>query len=288
MRQYDAIFFDWDGTAVPSRHADTSRIISAMEKILVNGTKLIIVSGTTYGNICSGKLEELLSASARQNLFLGLARGNFDYGYDRNGRLCTLTDATPDTDMMLQLHDAVYAIHRRLLCKNHFRTDIVFSRPNYCKLDLMVENSRSTSHLFLQANEINRIKETLELHGIEGGLPGLLLFAESIGSNSGLQLKATTDAKYLEVGYTTKSDNVDRLIDFLHLDPAKCCFWGDEYGAIAPGIWGSDFQMCTAKSKVGTFFSVSKLNLPLPEGIQSLGGGEERFVSFLEEYSAFL
>ena len=61
MKRYQAIFFDWDGTAVQSRGADPSRVLAAMERVLLGGTKLVIVSGTTYGNLCSGNLGELLS-----------------------------------------------------------------------------------------------------------------------------------------------------------------------------------------------------------------------------------
>ena len=286
MKRYKAIFFDWDGTAVESRRADAGRVLAAMERVLQGGTKLVVVSGTTYSNLCGGKLGELLPPAARQNLFMGLARGNFDYGYDLDGQLKFLTDATPDTEMTLCLHDAVYAIHRRLLERNHFRTDIVFSRPNYCKIDLMVEHERGADSLFLQADEVGRVNALLASHGVEGGLPGLLALSEGLGSERGLCLKATTDAKFLEVGYTTKSDNVNRLLDALSLDAADCCFWGDEFGAIAPGIWGSDSQMITDKSRAGEFFSVSRLALPLPKDVQNTGGGVESFVSFLEGYGA--
>lgn len=286
MKQYKAIFFDWDGTAVESRRADATRVVAAMERVLRKGVKLVVVSGTTYNNICSGSIEKCLSVPALQNLSLGLARGNYDYGYDAQGKPLLLTDATPDEENTLRLHDAIYAIHRLLLHRNRFRTDVVFSRPNYCKIDLMVENNRGTDSLFLQEDEVERVNAILAEHGVEGGLPGLLALAERVGADMGIPLKATTDAKFLEVGYTTKSDNVDRLLSALELNGADCCYWGDEFGAIAPGIWGSDSQMITDKTCSGDFFSVSKIDLPLPKEVQNLGGGVERFVSFLEEYGA--
>lgn len=287
MKRYKAIFFDWDGTAVQCRHADPRRVLAAMERVLLGGTILVIVSGTTYGNLCEGRLEELLSVRALQNLYLGLARGNYDYAYNAAGKPFLLTDSTPNQEMTLRLHDAVYALHRRLLSQNRFLTDIVFSRPNYCKVDLMVENARAAESLFLQESEVGQVNALLAEHEIEGGLSGLLTLAEQIGSDMGLQLKATTDAKYLEVGYTTKSDNVNRLMDILGLDAKQCCFWGDEFGAIAPGIWGSDSQMITDTTRAGEFFSVSDLQLPLPENVQNQGGGVERFLSFLEEYALY-
>lgn len=286
MKRYQAIFFDWDGTAVTSRRADPSRVVGLMEPILLGGTKLVIVSGTTYPNLCSGRLAELLSVPALQNLYLGLARGNYDYSFDPAGRLYVLADATPDMTMTLRLHDAAYTLHRQLLERCGLHTDIIFSRPNYCKIDLMVENARTAENLYLQADEVGRVNALLSSRGIEGGLPGLLRLAEQTGTELGLCLKATTDAKYLELGYTTKSDNVNRLLNRLKLDAAQCCFWGDEFGSIAQGIWGSDAQMMTDKSRSGEFYSVSTLDLPQPEGVQLLGGGVERFLSFLAEYAA--
>lgn len=285
MKNYQAIFFDWDGTAVEARRADATRVLAAMKRLLLGGVKLVIVSGTTYGNLCGGGLAELLPPAALQNLYLGLARGNYDYGYTKEGQLFPLVDATPNRQQALALHDAAYAVHRTLLLQNGLCTDIVFSRPNYCKIDLMVENARSEANLFLQEDEVERIHALLRRHSIEQGLPGLLALAEQIGAEAGLALKATTDAKYLELGYTTKSDNVERLLSTLKLDAARCCFWGDEFGALSPGIWGSDSQMITPASQAGDFFSVSRLDLPLPQGVQALGGGVERFVRFLEEYS---
>lgn len=279
---YKAVFFDWDGTAVPSRYADASRVLSAMEKVLRKGIKLIIVSGTTYENICGGKLEQLLPKEALQNLYLGLARGNFDYGYDEEGRLKLCTDATPNEEETLRLHDAIYAIHRHLLKENHYRTDVVFSRPNYCKVDLMVENTRGADQAFIQADEVEKVNAILREHQVEGGLPGLLELACEIGRENGLTLSATTDAKFLEVGYTTKSDNVNRILSLLGFEAKDCCFWGDEFGAIAPGIWGSDAQMVTEKTRSGDFYSVSPLTLPLPEAVHQLGGGEDTFIGFLE------
>ena len=48
-----------------------------------------------------------------------------------------------------------------------------------------------------------------------------------------MDVSATTDAKYLEVGISSKSDNADILYGFLQreygITDAECSFWGDEY-----------------------------------------------------------
>ena len=51
LKQYKAVFFDWDGTAVTSRTAPAEAAVSAMRPLLEKGVKLAIVSGTTLENI---------------------------------------------------------------------------------------------------------------------------------------------------------------------------------------------------------------------------------------------
>ncbi|MEG1925671.1 MAG: HAD family hydrolase [Ruthenibacterium sp.] len=284
MKHCKAIFFDWDGTAVVSRNEDATKVLEAMETLLCRGIPLIIISGTTYKNICGGKLETLLSKAALQNLYLGLARGNCDYAFDENGKLYYLHDATPSIPSLLALHRTATELHCHLLARYNLHTDIFFSRPNYCKIDLMVDHDRSET-LFLQEGETDRVAAMLKEHGIAGGLPDLTKMGVEFGKENGLILCATTDAKYLELGYTTKSDNVDRFLTYFSerdISPEDCFYWGDEFGEIAPGILGSDAQMITERSAVGKFFSVSKLSLPLPKPVQNIGGGPEQFIAFLE------
>ena len=53
------------------------------------------------------------------------------------------------------------------------KTDIVFSRPNYCKIDLMVEDLRG-DQLFMQADEMSKLKTLLSDHGLKNGLRDLI------------------------------------------------------------------------------------------------------------------
>ena len=45
LKQYKAVFFDWDGTAVTSRTAPAEAAVSAMRPLLEKGVKLAIVAG---------------------------------------------------------------------------------------------------------------------------------------------------------------------------------------------------------------------------------------------------
>lgn len=86
-----------------------------MRPLLDKGVKLCIVSGTTYENIAGGKLHSYFTPKQLENLYLGLGRGAFDYGYDATGQPTILVDRVPDAKGILAVHDACYRIHRELL-----------------------------------------------------------------------------------------------------------------------------------------------------------------------------
>ena len=268
MKHYKAIFFDWDGTAVLSRKAPVEDAVNAMRPLLDKGVKLCIVSGTTYENIAGGKLHSYFTPKQLENLYLGLGRGAFDYGYNTAGEPTVLVDRVPDAKGILAVHDACYRIHRELLEKYGMNTDIVFSRPNYCKIDLMPANNRG-ENLFLQEGEAARLQHILQQHGIDS-IETVIAMAESFGTPE-MPLRATTDAKYLEVGPTGKSDNVDALFARFGFAAEDCCFWGDEFIGVTDSIFGSDAGMLTEKTKSGDFYDVSDLEGVRPEQVKHLG-----------------
>lgn len=281
--RYKAIFFDWDGTAVESRTAPVGQAVECMRPLLRRGVRLIIISGTTYENIAGGKLHEYFTPEELDSLFLGLGRGAYNYGFEsENPRL--LSERKPDMDELIRIHRSAYRLHEELLVKYGIGTDIVFCRPNYCKVDLMADCDRG-DRLFLQQAEIDQIRERLEAGGLENGLQDVLRLSEELGKEEGITLKATTDAKYVEMGLGTKSDNVDFFMDYV-LEPAgitagECCFWGDEFCYLADGIQGSDAYMITDKTRGGRFFDVSPENRKIPDIVEWKGGGIHCFHEFL-------
>lgn len=281
---YRAIFFDWDGTAVTSRKAPVDEIVSRMKGLLNKGIKLAIISGTTIENIASGRLQDYFTEKELENLFLGLGRGAYNYKFNKNKNLELFNSMIPEKSVLLDVHKACFDIHMKLLEDYDYKTDIVFSRPNYCKIDLMVDNNRG-EQLFLQENEVDILKENLTRHGFNEGILELIKISEEIGKKYGLDLVVTTDAKYLEVGVSSKSDNVNTILryfkDEFGILPEECSFWGDEYIGIDEGLYGSDSFMITDSSKNGDFFDVSNLKGKRPEEVIILSGGVERFLEFL-------
>ncbi|NIM94040.1 MAG: HAD family hydrolase [Anaerolineales bacterium] len=288
-KKYEAIFFDWDGTAVVTRDSPIDEVIPLMTALLEKVVVLCVISGTTYNNIAGGKLHEHFSAAALRNLYLGLARGAFDYGFDVDGNMITLHEVLPDMDLKIGIHRLAFAVHMHLLNDYGYDTDVVFTRPNYCKIDLLVNLDRM-GKLFLQPGELDLLNQNLNNCGYEGGITKLIEETIEMGRELGIEVKATTDAKFLEVGMTTKADNVDYLLENVVFERGipieNCCFWGDELTYLGPGVRGSDAEMITAKSRDADFFDVSEEPLELPEIVHHVGGGVTSFLEFLESQVA--
>lgn len=284
-KKYKAVFFDWDGTAVMSRKAPVDEAVAAMKPLLQRGVRLVIVSGTTIENIASGKIEKYFTQEEQKNLYLGLGRGAFNYAFC-GGIPYIFEDMLPDGECLETIHRVCFEIHMELKRRYGFDTDVVFSRPNYCKIDLM-PNALRGDNLFMQENELEMLKKSLAEHGIAGGLQGLMDLAADTGDRYGLTVKPTCDAKYLEVGLSDKSDNVDTIFRKLQgetdLKAEECVFWGDEFVGIEEGIYGSDSFMITELTKGGEFYDVSEVPGVRPEGVIRLGGGVEQFLRFLRE-----
>lgn len=284
MKKYKAVFFDWDGTAVTSRTAPAEATVSAMRPLLEKGVKLAVISGTTLENIAGGRIEEYFTKKQLENLYLGLGRGAYNYEF-RDGTPYIFENKIPDQKTLLDIHRICFEIHVRLKEQYGLDTDIVFCRPNYCKIDLMADNLRG-DHLFMQEDELHMLRRKLKNHGIRRGLMELLELAVSIGKDYGIKVVPTCDAKYLEVGVSSKSDNVDAILGRISresgIQARDCAFWGDEYVGIEENIFGSDSFMRTGRTSAGDFFDVSEVSGQRPEGVKMVGGGVERFLEFLK------
>jgi hypothetical protein len=249
----------------------------------------VVISGTSSENIAGGRLAERFPAPARQNLFLGLGRGAKNYSFDQEGKVSVLEGILPNKEERLALHRVCFELHEHLLANYDFPTDIVFTRENYCKIDLIPELIRGQLLCF-HGNDLAQLNQRLALYGCEGGVRELFDLALSLGEKYQLQLFPTTDAKYLELGFGTKSDNVNAIFRYLQniygISAAECCFWGDEFLEMGEGIFGSDACMITKATSVGDFFDVSDVEGKRPAEVCWIGGGVERFHSFLYEQVA--
>lgn len=66
-----------------------------------------------------------------------LGRGAYNFGFNQEGELITLEHALPTVDEKLVIDKVVFDLHHKLYKEFGYETDIVFSRGNYCKVDLL-------------------------------------------------------------------------------------------------------------------------------------------------------
>lgn len=285
-KSYKAIFFDWDGTAVVSRSAPAEKAAEAMGRLLKQGIKLAVISGTTMEKIDGGRLYERFSPEERKNLYFGLGRGAYNYRFREDGRPCLFEERIPSMEELIKIHKSCFDFHVKLLEKYHYQTDIVFSRPNYCKIDLMVEHDRA-DRLFFQADELQMLENGLKEHGFTGGIHALSELMRWAGKDNGMEILVTSDAKYLEAGISSKSDNVNAILRYLEenegIRPEECSFWGDEYVGLDEETYGSDSFMITRLTAGADFYDVSDAQGKRPDGVKVLHGGVDTFLTFLKE-----
>src|SRR5436190_12864331 len=93
-RRFDAFVFDWDGTAVPDRHADASAMRVAVERLCALGADVAVITGTHIDNV-DPQLGARPAGPGR--LFLCLNRGSEVFRVDANGpELIDRRQATPE------------------------------------------------------------------------------------------------------------------------------------------------------------------------------------------------
>src|SRR6266536_1606235 len=83
-RRFEAVMFDWDGTAIPDRSADASRLRDLVEELCARGMHLGVVAATHVGNV-DGQLAARPSGPGR--LYLCVNRGSEVYRADETGVL---------------------------------------------------------------------------------------------------------------------------------------------------------------------------------------------------------
>ena len=133
-QRFEAVVFDWDGTAVPDRTADSSAVRGTIEALCAAGMDLAVVTGTHLGNV-DGQLGARPSGPGR--LYLCLNRGSEVYAVDESEpRLVERRIATRTEEEAL---DTAAAATVASFAARGLRAEIVSQRLNRSKIDLIPE-----------------------------------------------------------------------------------------------------------------------------------------------------
>ena len=277
-RRFEAVVFDWDGTAVADRQANAEELRGLVERLSALGLDLLVVTGTHVGNVDS-QLGARPAGPGR--LMYCVNRGSEVYEADASGvRLVRRRDATDDEDSAL---DAAAAATVGVLEERGIHAEIVSQRLNRRKIDLIPEPEwRDPPKAQIEAL-LAAVEQRLRSSGVKGIAEAVEL-ASRCAAESGLSdARVTSDAKHVEIGLTDKSDSAEWLFNDLWsrgISPRLVAVVGDEFGPLG-GLPGSDSLLMVPGGIGSCVVSVGREPNGTPAGVIRLGGGPEKFFAIL-------
>jgi Glycosyl hydrolase family 65 central catalytic domain len=278
-RRFEAVVFDWDGTAVPDRAADATAVKDVVERLCAAGMEVVIVSGTHVANV-----DDQLCARPRGpgRLHLCLNRGSEAFRVGEQGiDLVHRREASPEEDSMLTRAAEATVV---ALAGRGLRAEILSQRLNRREIDLIPEPEWHDP----PKARIDELLAAVELRLHVAGLAGLreaVELAEAAARESGLEApKVTSDARHVEIGLTDKADSARWLLAELWargIGPEEVLIGGDEFGPLG-GLPGSDSFLLVPEARGAVAISVGREPPGVPPEVHGLGGGPELFLRILK------
>ena len=281
-RRFEAIVFDLDGTAVPERRADATRIRSLVEEASARGLELAVVRGTDVGNV-DGQLAARPTGPG--GLVLALNCGSEAFVVDRDGpQLAYRRTATADEDAALSRAAGLTVEH---LAARGLVARIVSERLNRRKIDLIPESEWEDPSKARVGALASAVENRLAVAGV-AGLAEVVEIARAAAAEAGLADPCvTSDAKHVEIGLTDKLDSGRWIMRWLWqrgVAAEQALIAGDELGPLG-GLPGSDSRLLVGEGHA-TSVSVGVEPGGVPAGVVSLGGGLDAFAAVLEDQIA--
>lgn len=279
-RRFDAVVFDWDGTAVPNRRADARELRALAEELCALGLDLVVVTGTHVGNV-DGQLRARPVGPGR--LYVCVNRGSEAFTVSQDGiELIYRRRATAEEDAAL---DAAAAATVAELGRRGLDAKVVSERLNRRKIDLIPLPEWVDPPKTRIAELLAAVQERLRTAGI-AGFGAAVEVAVAAAEAAGLgDARVTTDAKHVEIGLTDKADSARwAFAELAHrgVGPGLVLVAGDEFGPLG-GLPGSDSLLLVPEATRATVISVgAEPNGALPEVI-ALGGGPAVFLRVLAD-----
>jgi hypothetical protein len=269
-RRFEAMVFDWDGTAVPDRASDARRLRQAVESASAWGLHLVVISGTHLANV-DGQLGARPKGPGTLHLLLNRGADAFRVG--------------PTGPVLVERRPLERRVRGRLLAAAELTmsrlselglADVALvSRPNRVKIDLIpVADWRDPPKARLPAL-IAAVEQRLRARGIDGLQPVVDVARQSATACGVLDARVTTDAKHVEIGVTDKSDSARwcfAALGRLGVGAGLVLVAGDEFGPLG-GAPGSDSLLLVDAAARATSVSVGTEPGGCPARVIPLGGG---------------
>ena len=138
-RRFEAVVFDWDGTAVPDREADASALRELVEELCALGLDLAVISGTPTSGTSTASCAPVRPGPGRLHFLVN--RGSEVFRASSQGLdLLYRREATGDENAAL---DQAAAATVAALALRGVHAEIVSERLNRRKIDVIPELGRS-------------------------------------------------------------------------------------------------------------------------------------------------
>jgi len=279
-RRFEAVVFDWDGTAVPERHADASRLARLVDELCARGLDLAVITGTHVENID----EQLrVRPEGPGNLYFCVNRGSEVFQAAEDGlRLLYRRQSTAQEEAAL---DRAAAATVSELGHRGLTSAVVSQRLNRRKIDLIPEPEWADPPKARIADLLAAVQDRLYAAGLVG-LSDAVEIASAAALTAGLaDPRITSDGKHLEIGLTDKSEAARWIFAELWrrgIGPSLVLIAGDEFGPLG-GIDGSDSFLLVPEAARAVAFSVGVEPTGTPAGVLNVGGGPRFFLRVLTD-----
>ena len=278
-RRFEAVVFDWDGTAVPDRQADAEQVREAIKALCALGMQIAVISGTHLGNVDGQLGRARRGRGACTCCSTGAPRcsgsaSTVPSGSSRGRRPTPRRRARQAAELTVE----------RLAARG-LRAEIVSQRLNRRKIDLIPEPEWADPPKARIVELLEAIEARLAAHGISS-LAEAAELARGAAVEVGLpEARVTSDAKHVEIGLTDKADSGRWITRFLWrqgVGAGLVLIAGDEFGALG-GLPGSDSLMLVPEAARSPAVSVGAEPTGVPDGVVAVPGGPEAFLSLLHD-----
>ena len=276
---FDALVFDWVGTAVAHLRADATAIRRRIESLCGAGVHVFVVSRDDAGEVDA---QLRVRPSGRGSLHLCGGSGSEVVEVTRHGLVpVSRRQATAAEDRALD-RAAARAVDE--LRGRGVDARLVPDRSSGRTIDLAPGGRLADPGGAGVAAPPHEVSERCPPAGT-GTIGDVVALAGEAARAAGLgSARVTSDGQHLSIGLTDKSDSARFAAAWLAgrgVTGQLVLVAGDELGA-AGGVPGSDSPMVVDELARARFVSVGREPGGVPEGVLHLGGGPARFLELLD------
>ena len=278
-RTFEAVLFDWQGTAVTDRRADASHLRDLVHAYSLAGVHVFVVSGTDVDDI-----DDQLKARprGRGRLHLCCNGGSEIFEVTEEGPLLLLRRAASAEEEGALDRSARETVER--LAAHGLVARLVPGRLNRRKIDLIPQSTWAELKKAGATGLAEAVLSRLSGAGI-AGLDEVVNLATDCARSAGISdPKITSDVKHVEIGLTDTSDAARFAATWLAtrgITGELILVGGDEFGTVG-GVPGGDALMMVEELDRAVFVSVGIEPGSEPDRVVHLGGGPARFLELLE------